>query len=146
MQWDATASAGFSTGEPWLPVAAGYTRDNVERERRDPASMLELYRRLIAARRRLPSLRLGHYRPIAASGGLLLYVRECPGERTLVGLNLGGHTVPVTFPGGGPRGKVLVSSAADRDGAISQGGITLRGNEGLVMALAPDAVVPPSVV
>jgi alpha-glucosidase len=146
MQWDATASAGFSTGEPWLPVAAGYARDNVERERRDPASMLELYRRLIAARRRLPSLRLGHYRPIVASGDLLLYVRECPGERTLVGLNLGGHPVPVTFPGGQLRGKVLVSSGADRDGAISQGEIMLRGDEGLVMALAPDAVVPPSVV
>jgi hypothetical protein len=73
-------------------------------------------------------------------------VRECPGERTLVGLNLGGHPVPVTFPGGQLRGKVLVSSGADRDSAISQGEITLRGNEGLVMALAPDAVVPPSVV
>jgi alpha-glucosidase len=146
MQWDATASAGFSTGEPWLPVAAGYARDNVERERRDPASMLELYRRLIAARRRLPSLRLGHYRPIVASGDLLLYVRECPGERTLVGLNLGGHPVPVTFPGGGLRGEVLVSSGVDRDGATSQGEITLRGDEGLVVALAPDAVVPPSVV
>ncbi len=146
MQWDATANAGFSTREPWLPVAAGYARDNVERERRDPASMLDLYRRLIAARRCSPSLRLGHYRPIAASGDLLLYVRECPGERTLVGLNLGGHTVSVTFPGGQLRGEVLVSSGADRDGAISQGGITLRGNEGLVMALAPDAVVPASVV
>jgi hypothetical protein len=39
-----------------------------------------------------------------------------------------------------------VSSGADRDGAIGQGEVTLRGNEGLVMALAPDAVVPPSVV
>jgi alpha-glucosidase len=142
MQWDASAHAGFSRREPWLPVAAGHARDNVERERRDPASMLELHRRLIAVRRRLPSLRLGHYRPIAASGDLLLYVRECPRERTLVGLNLGGHTVPVAFPGGGLRGKVLVSSGADRDGAISRGEITLRGNEGLVMALAPDAVVP----
>jgi alpha-glucosidase len=146
MQWDATANAGFSTAEPWLPVGAGYARDNVERERCDPASMLSLYRRLIAARRRSPSLRVGHYRPIVASGDLLLYVRECPGERTLVGLNLGASPIPVAFPGGHLRGEVLVSSGADRDGAISRGGITLRGNEGLVMALAPDAVVPRSIV
>ena len=146
MQWDATRHAGFSTAEPWLPVGTGYARDNVERERSDPASMLNLYRRLIAARRRLPSLRVGRYRPIVAGGDLLLYVRECPGERTLVALNLGGHTVPVAFPDGQLRGEVLVSSGADRDAEIGREAIVLRGNEGLLMALPPGAVVPTAIV
>ncbi len=61
-----------------------------------------------------------------------------------MGLNLGEDAVPVAFPDGLLRGEVMVSSGADRDGAISPGEITLRGNEGLVMALAPDAVVPRS--
>ena len=146
MQWDATPHAGFSKVEPWLPVATGYATDNVERERLDPGSMYNLYRRLIAVRRRSPSLRVGAYRPIVASGDLLLYVRERPGERMLIGLNLGGEAIPVAFPGGGLRGEILVSSAADRDGEIGQGTITLRGNEGVVIKLAPDVTVPRSII
>jgi len=38
-----------------------------------------------------------------------------------------------------------VSSAGDREGALVTGDITLRGNEGVVMALAPDVPVPPSI-
>ena len=146
MQWDATPYAGFSKVEPWLPVATGYAADNVERERLDPRSMYNLYRRLIAVRRRSPSLRVGAYRPIVASGDLLLYVREGQGERMLIGLNLGGEGIPVAFPGGGLLGEILVSSAADRDGEIGQGTIMLRGNEGVVIKLAPDATVPRSII
>ena len=146
MQWDATPHAGFSPVEPWLPVAAGYASDNVERERLDPGSIYNLYRRLLAARRRSPSLRVGAYRPIVASGALLLFVREHPGERTLVGLNLGGEAIPLVFPRRQLRGEILVSSAADRDGAPGEGAITLRGNEGIVMKLAPDVSIPREVL
>ena len=145
MQWDATPHAGFSAVEPWLPVAAGYTRDNVEREGREPGSMLDLYRRLIGARRRSPALRVGAYRPIVASGDLLLFVREAPGERMLVALNLGDGTLPVAFPDRHLCGEIVVSSGADRDGSVSQGEIVLRGNEGVVMTLGPDVVIPRSV-
>jgi alpha-glucosidase len=146
MQWDATAHAGFSRVEPWLPVASGYASDNVARQRLDPGSMYNLYRRLIAARRRLPSLRMGAYRPIVASGDLLLFVREHSGERTLIGLNLGGAAIPVAFPGRQLRGEIVVSSAGDRDGAPGEGAITLRGNEGVLMMLGPDVMVPREVL
>jgi hypothetical protein len=39
----------------------------------------------------------------------------------------------------------VVSSTADRDGALGQGAITLRGNEGVLMKLAPDVAVPQSI-
>jgi len=52
MQWDASDFAGFSTVEPWLPVADDFRRRNVAQEVRDPASIHHLYQRLIAARRR----------------------------------------------------------------------------------------------
>lgn len=29
MQWEASANAGFSSAEPWLPIACDYTRCNV---------------------------------------------------------------------------------------------------------------------
>src|SRR4051812_22270741 len=54
MQWSAAPGAGFTTGPPWLPVAAGYRETNVETQRCAPASMLALHRRLIALRRAEP--------------------------------------------------------------------------------------------
>jgi alpha-glucosidase len=36
MQWDASPNAGFTTGEPWLPLSEGYTNENVEAQREDP--------------------------------------------------------------------------------------------------------------
>ena len=144
MQWDATPQAGFSPVEPWLPIAPGFERDNVAGERLDPASLYNLYRRLIAARRRSLALQIGHYRPIIARGDLLVFVREHESARTLIGLNLAGAALAMRFPGGGLRGEILVSSAGDRDGASVKGDIILRGHEGLVVVLAPDVAVPPS--
>jgi alpha-glucosidase len=53
MQWDGSASGGFTTGEPWLPVVDAAER-NVADQRDDPDSMLTLVRDLIALRRELP--------------------------------------------------------------------------------------------
>jgi alpha-glucosidase len=50
MQWD--RSGGFSTGRPWLPMVDPEAR-NVADQRDDPDSLLNHYRRLIAARREL---------------------------------------------------------------------------------------------
>lgn len=146
MQWDATPHAGFSRVEPWLPVAVGFGTDNVECERLDPTSIYHLHRRLIAVRRRSRSLRVGHYRPIVANGDLLLFVREHENERTLIGLNLGGDTIVVAFPAQQLRGQIVVSSAGDRDRTAVHGEITLRANEGVVMTLRPDVIVPGSIV
>src|SRR5204863_1957345 len=52
MQWDATAKAGFTAGEPWLPAIDPAER-NVEAQRDDPESLLHLYCRLLDVRRQL---------------------------------------------------------------------------------------------
>ena len=59
MAWDATPNAGFSTAEPWLPLHPDWRTRNVAAQEADPASMLWLYRRLLAARRASPALSLG---------------------------------------------------------------------------------------
>src|SRR5207245_7931970 len=56
MQWDASRGAGFTTGDPWLPISREARTVNVEAQRSDPDSMLGLYRRLIAYRRASPGL------------------------------------------------------------------------------------------
>src|SRR5581483_119550 len=52
MQWDGGHGAGFTTGEPWLPLGPTPER-NVAAERDDPDSLLRLYRRLLELRRGL---------------------------------------------------------------------------------------------
>ena len=52
MQWDATPTGGFTSGEPWLPPVDPAER-NVEAQLADPGSLLHLYRLLIEARQLL---------------------------------------------------------------------------------------------
>src|SRR5580704_2814632 len=142
MQWDATRHAGFSQAEPWLPLAEDFHSENVVNQRGDGTSILNLYRRLIAARRASSALQIGAYRPVEAAGDLLLFVRAGAQERMLITLNLGGEPMTVAFGSGGFAGTVLISSFSDRDGEAVEGGIDLRPNEGCVIHLADGADVP----
>ena len=95
MQWDATAGGGFSTGRPWLPTIDPAQR-NVEAQRGDPGSLLELYRRLIALRRELR----GGFRLLEAEPGVVAYER-------------GGHTVAINTtaqPRQAPAGEVVLAT------------------------------------
>jgi alpha-glucosidase len=81
MQWDAGPGAGFTSGTPWLPLAADYPSVNVEAQRDDPDSMLTLHRRLLGLRRRSPALVDDRYQPVQADGDVLAYVRAGGDER-----------------------------------------------------------------
>lgn len=145
MQWDGTRYAGFSEREPWLPLAAEAVTENVANQEADATSMLNLYRRLIGLRRARPALSLGGYRPVVAHGDLLLFVRELGDERILVALNLGPDATAIDFAAADLHGRVLASTSADRDGERVDGSIDLRGDEGLVIALAQGVTVPAAV-
>ena len=54
MQWGAGASAGFTTGTPWIAVNPNYTEINAEEERKDPDSVYHFYRKLIRLRKTHP--------------------------------------------------------------------------------------------
>jgi alpha-glucosidase len=90
MPWRTDAPhAGFSTAEPWLPVDPRHPPLAVDRQDADPASMLNLTRRLIALRKHEPALRLGSLRFIDVPFPLLAFER-CHGDETLTCLfNLG---------------------------------------------------------
>jgi alpha-glucosidase len=60
MPWnDAAPHAGFSAAEPWLPVPEDHRRRAVNVQEKDPASMLNWTRQLLALRKAEPALRLG---------------------------------------------------------------------------------------
>ena len=137
MQWDGSAHAGFSARTPWLPLAPNFETTNVEEEQHDADSMLQLYRALLALRRNHEGLALGDYRPLAAKGELLLFVRHHEEDRLMVALNLGGEPVAVDLPTGHLDGRVLLSTLMDRTEEKLAGHVDLRPHEGLVIALHP---------
>ena len=60
--WTITAPHGWEGAEPWLPFPPEAGDRSVEAQRADEGSMLHLYRRLLAARRRSPALTHGELR------------------------------------------------------------------------------------
>jgi len=133
MQWDATKSAGFSDAKPWVPVADNFRDENVDSFRKDKGSLYWLYRRLINFRRKYVALAGGSYKPLMASGDLLLFCRELRKERILIALNKGPQPLAVSFAEERLSGRVLLSSFADREGEEVRTTIDLRGNEGVLV-------------
>src|SRR4051812_31842886 len=61
MQWVADENAGFTTGEPWIPVNPNHTEINAEAELADPDSVLHHYRKLIELRHAEPAVVHGDF-------------------------------------------------------------------------------------
>ena len=122
MAWDDGPHAGFSAAEPWLPLHADWRTRNVMAEERDPASMLHLYRALLALRRSEPALAVGAIADIRADGDVLSYERARDGRRLLVMLNLGRDSRAL------PAGALLLSTWPTPSAGV------LRADEGVVIA------------
>jgi alpha-glucosidase len=122
--WSAAPQAGFTSGRPWLPVSRDTT---VEEQERDPDSMLNLTRRLLALRRAEPALHGGSYESVASGDGLLVFRRRYGPRKLTVALNFGGRERPLELAG-----TVLLSTRPDRAGAMADG--RLLPDEGMILA------------
>ena len=131
MQWDTSHSADFTTAAPWLPLASDFDKNNVATLLDDDASILNLYRRLIALRRTHPVLVSGGLSQPSAKGNLLCYERADSAERLLVVLNMGFDPVESQLQSG----TILLSTARDCDGQRIHDVVTVRGAEGLIIVL-----------
>ena len=99
MQWDSGKNAGFTTGEPWLPVEPEHTRYNVEREKLDPNSIYSWYAKLLKLRHEDPVFREGSYVPLESGNpNVFVFGRKVGGKVGLVVLNTSAkkETVAVT--------------------------------------------------
>ncbi|MDP9049150.1 MAG: alpha-amylase family glycosyl hydrolase [Acidobacteriota bacterium] len=128
MQWDATPLAGFTTGQPWLPIASDHASANVADQHRDPNSMLALYRDLIRLRSAHPTLIDGKMQSIAAHDNVLRYQRVDANETLLILLNLSHEPVHVDVSG-----IALKSTHGDREGEHIVHSTALRPAEGLIL-------------
>jgi alpha-glucosidase len=101
MPWSADSlHAGFSTGEPWLPIDPRHLDLAVDRQEADPSSMLNITRRLIALRKAHPALARGDMRLLDAAPGVLCFERALAGQRLLCVFNLGDGPADWTAPPG----------------------------------------------
>jgi len=134
MQWGVSSNAGFTTGDPWLPMG-DFARNNVAAQRDDPASLFSLYRRLNWLRKSSPALRRGSYRTVAAPRGVFAYAREAEGEQILVALNFTKSAQVVSLGSGAER--IALSTDHTRDGEpVDPTRVELRPDEGIVVAPA----------
>ena len=85
--WDASAGHGWAGAEPWLPWPPEPDSRCAAAQRSDPASILHLYRRLLAARRGSDALRLGSLEWIDAPEGVLAWRREQHGDARVIVVN-----------------------------------------------------------
>ncbi len=132
MAWNCSGMAGFTRGQPWLPLGADHRSVNVEAEEGNGESILNLYRRLIALRRSRPMLAGGQLRSLTTLGSLLSYERAAENERLVIFLNFGDSPVQVaTEPG-----TVLAGTDSRRDTERVDNFIELQGSEGLVIKIA----------
>lgn len=135
MQWSREPNAGFSRGEPWLPVAKDYQAVNVEAQEAEASSMLTLHRRLIRLRREQPALHRGAYGAIEPAGNVIAYTRKEAGSLLLVVLNLGATPVSYRLPTTELRGTIILSTHLDREQEPVHSTLALRPDEGVILSI-----------
>lgn len=128
MPWTPDTAGGFTTGTPWLPLNGDVAACNVETERSDPRSLLNLYHQLLALRRAHPALSAGEVHHVRAEGDVLVFERHEAAERLTIALNLSG--APATLP---LHGWVLLSTAERSPGPDAVSSLTLAPNEGVIL-------------
>ena len=103
MQWEASEKAGFSTAAPekfYLPMDPSPDRPNVAVQEKDPESLLNLVRKLLAFRRECAAAgNDGTFRVVYAEPETCpaVYLRQKGTESILVAVNPGGKPVKVSF-------------------------------------------------
>jgi alpha-glucosidase len=132
MQWNDSTNAGFSQTTPWLPVPPSYKTHNVASELKDPDSVLQFYRHVLALRHENAALRDGQYVPLNESDqNVLSYLRRYKDEAVLVALNMSGSEQKVSFDltgqgFGSAKPGTLISTMSSRPQDVPLSQITLE--------------------
>ncbi|WP_339254469.1 alpha-glucosidase [Paenibacillus sp. FSL P2-0136] len=114
MQWDATCNAGFTTGEPWLPVHPNYKEINMEANLKDPDSVFHCYRKLIELRKNNPIVVWGEFELVTGvPDQVFMYFRRYEGQTWLVTANFSGEPITLELPELGHAGFIIGNYSRD---------------------------------
>jgi oligo-1,6-glucosidase len=99
MQWDASEHAGFTSGEPWIPVNPNHVEINAEAAIADPDSVFHHYRRLVELRHAEPAVAHGDFTMLLADDPrVYAFTRRLGGTELLVVANFSGEPVTPEVP------------------------------------------------
>lgn len=138
VQWNDAPNAGFTTGTPWIPVAANYPQINVASALQDPQSVYYHYQKLIALRKQYDIITEGDFQLILPDHpAIFAYVRNGEREKLLVINNFFGKPTTFILPDevetGGYSSEILLSNYADSSALAAS--IELRPYESIVYHL-----------
>jgi len=100
MPWDDSEQAGFTTGQPWLPIAQTHRARAVATQDLDPMSTLNAARRFLRWRKTMPALQLGDIAFLDAPEPVLALTRSFADNRLLVVFNLSDDAAQWAVPQG----------------------------------------------
>jgi alpha-glucosidase len=129
MQWNTEPNAGFSKVKPWLPVPPSYRTHNVETESKDPNSILNLYKKVLALRHSSDALLDGSYTALNGDDDhVMSYLRSYKGKSVLVALNMSATRQKATFDlsNQGFRGASLKALISSPGASIGGNQVTLE--------------------
>ncbi|MDR4434873.1 alpha,alpha-phosphotrehalase [Bacillus tequilensis] len=137
VQWNDTENGGFTTGTPWIPVAANYREINAEAALKDQNSVFYHYQKLIQIRKTYDIVTEGTYELIAKDDpSIFAYLRHGGNEKLLVINNFYGTEAAFTLPDSlAPdewNAEVLLTNDGVREGLQN---MTLRPYESIVYRL-----------
>jgi alpha-glucosidase len=116
--WTGAPDHGWGVTDPWLPWPPDAEVRNVRDLAAEPSSIVHLYRRLLAARRASPALRLGDFEVLDAGPDVVAWRRgdgTGAGDRS-VAVNMGAAPAAIDLAG-----TVLVASDGVDEGAAFTG-------------------------
>jgi alpha-glucosidase len=146
MPWDGGQGTGFTTGEVWLPLGPDAATRNVAAQAADPSSVLACYRRVIAARRALPSLQDGSLAIVAQpDADVLCFRRRGSGADVVVAIAFGadGGVASLPRPPAGMGWHAVAGSHEDPSQPASGGRrLELRPREAVILVATGVATVP----
>ncbi len=96
MQWDNTNNAGFTKGNPWLPINPNYTKINVQEALEDNNSIFYFYKQLLQFRKANKTLVYGNFELfLADSEQIFAYKRQDDQGNFIIILNFSNQQFPI---------------------------------------------------
>ena len=138
IQWSGGPGAGFTTGEPWLPVGPEVEKRNVAAQEKDPASLLNFYKKMTWLRKELPALLTGSYRSVThgVPGDCYLFLRQSEEQKLLVALNFSPRRRKLALPPQFLPARLLISTDQSRPAKTLHQSPALGPHEGCLLQIA----------
>ena len=131
MQWDTSAQAGFTDGEPWIKVNPNYKEINAAQQLKDPNSIFHYYQKLISLRKEKDIIVYGEFEPLYRDDEqIFAYTRKLDQEKLLTVCNFTDKNAEMEIPEEFKGAECLITNL---DRTVFEGKMVLKPYEAFVL-------------